>query len=298
MQNWRSREYSSRMRLMIAFILTSLASSITSVPGSSVRLCSRVPELRHQLSRLQEIQHKGIPLRHSDVMMARRPSSRYRGRRNLEGRADAEDDIVKGSAENERVPNKENWLDLYAVTATHGLKGEVKASMLTDSHIEEWDHIWFRHPRSGSPVRISVAENTELAKSGRIESIIKIEGSDSKEVAQDFVGGTIFVDATEDFDSNLAEEDAEDDDKWPEMWDRIESAKDVVGFHVLLAATEKVIGQVEDVESNGFQDLLVIRYHEEAEKEGTFLVPFVEALVPIIDTEEEMVVLAEIEGLY
>ena len=34
------------------------------------------------------------------------------------------------------------------------------------------------------------------------------------------------------------------------------------------------------------------------DKEGTFLVPFAEALVPIIDTEEKMIVLADIEGLF
>eukprot|EP00466_Bigelowiella_natans_P014640 jgi/Bigna1/126998/aug1.3_g1706 len=207
------------------------------------------------------------------------------------------------------VPSPEDRLDIYAITSTHGLKGHLKAQMLTDSHMEEWDRLWIRYQR-GDPREILIEENREtVAKGGRSESIIKIKDVDSLDEARELVGGSIFVDALEEFVGEF-DDDADDgiESLWPEMWDKIESTSDLIGYYTVLASTQEVIGQIEGIESNGIQDLLVIRYVEEGENgddgeatdssKKTFLVPFVEALVPIVDTEEKMVVLAEIEGLY
>ncbi|GAB5366240.1 hypothetical protein AAMO2058_001127600 [Amorphochlora amoebiformis] len=199
------------------------------------------------------------------------------------------------------IPLPEHRLDLYTITGVHGIKGEVKTHMLTDASVEEWDRTWIRHPRSGAAKEIEVESNREtILKGGRVENIMKIAGVNTRESALEYIGASIFVDGTEDFEVPSDEDEEEVDPGWPEMWDRIESTQDLIGFYAVEASTEQVIGKVESVESNGYQDLLVLRYLEENTKgkSGTFMVPFVEPLVPVIDCEDRMIVLTQMEGLY
>jgi len=205
-----------------------------------------------------------------------------------------DNNISHETGQPDKNEDPEHRLSLYAITGAHGLKGEVKARMLTDSFLDEWDQAWLAHPRL-SPRPIQVQNERETVKGGQSESIIKIAGIDSIDEAKAIVGGSIFVDADEDFGEPVEDIDDSEEVPWPEMWDHIEDASEVIGFSALQASTEQVVGEVESIIDNGIQDILVLKYYD---KEGTFMVPFVEPLVPIVDVDERMIVLADIQGLF
>lgn len=153
----------------------------------------------------------------------------------------------------------------------HGIRGELTVEPRTD----EPDRRFVPGARL-----CAESDGTEFVvegarwHSGRL--LLRLEGVDDRNAAE-ALRGTILT-------AEVAEEEAPSDPD--EFWDR-----DLVGLQVRDAAGEPV-GAVRQV-LHGPQDLLEVRLDDGALR----LVPFVAALVPVVDLDQQYCQLADVDGL-
>lgn len=169
----------------------------------------------------------------------------------------------------------EPWLEVGAIVAAQGVRGEVRVQPLTDF-----------------PERLSVPGDRILRRAGSREEphkllsgrplpgknlfICSFEGITDRNAAEGLVGSTILI--PPDARPSLAE---------GEFW-----LPDLLNADVYLQETGEQVGMVKDFIRSG-QDLLVIQLKTGAE----VLIPFVHALVPEVDVAARRVVIQPIPGL-
>jgi 16S rRNA processing protein RimM len=198
------------------------------------------------------------------------------------------------------------FVDLGEVIAAHGVKGEVKVDITTDSPKK-------RFGKSGLRVflRVSTSSKTLLpaapppsqalfeltVESSKVQPqpegkemwILKFKGLDDRTQAEGLRGSTLVLPI----------------DQRPPLQDPDEFyAQDLIGCHVFEHQGEgRYIGRVMDLFSGfGSHDTLSInlRYSKEDLQEGrvrSFLLPFVKVMVPVVKKEERRVYISPPEGL-
>lgn len=160
----------------------------------------------------------------------------------------------------------------------HGVRGEVSVEVRTDEperRLAPGTTLGCRRPGSG-PAAARAALTVASARRHGDRLLVRFEGVADRDAAEALRGVLLVrvVDATE------RPEDPE------EFYDH-----QLVGLAVRTAAGRDA-GVVADVVHAGAQDLLVVR-REDQER----LVPFVSALVPRVDLDERVVVVADLPGL-
>lgn len=153
----------------------------------------------------------------------------------------------------------------------HGIRGELTVEPRTDEPDRRFAPGAVLR-QEGGPGRLTVAGSRW--HSGRL--LVRFEEIEDRTTAETCRGIVLLADVPAD------EQPAEAG----EFWDR-----DLVGLTVLTADGE-VGGEVRRVQ-HGPQDLLVVRTQSGEER----LVPFVEALVPIVDLEAGTLTVADVAGL-
>ncbi|WP_125613518.1 ribosome maturation factor RimM [Specibacter cremeus] len=152
----------------------------------------------------------------------------------------------------------------------HGIRGEVTAQVLTDdpdARFVAGAEFATRPARAGGLVVRSARWNKDIL-------LLGFEGVLTRNDAELLRGTTLFIDAEEDTD----------DDGWYEH--------DLLGLEVRVGS--ETVGKVTGLRTLPVQDLLIV---EDANGEEV-LVPFVEEIVPEVDTEAGYVRLTPPPGLF
>ncbi len=153
----------------------------------------------------------------------------------------------------------------------HGLRGEVTVQVLTGAPDERFvpGAVFVTDPPTAGPLVLrSARDNNGIL-------LLGFEGTDDRNGAETLRGTKLLADV-------LA--DDEDEEAWYE--------RDLVGLKVLTVDGTQV-GEVAALESRPAQDLLVIRLPDGRQ----VLVPFVKAIVPVVDLAGGRVVLDPPAGL-
>jgi 16S rRNA processing protein RimM len=153
----------------------------------------------------------------------------------------------------------------------HGLRGEVTVQVRTDAPDQRFvpGARFAADPTAAGPLLLRSARD----HNGVL--LLAFDGVDDRSAAEALRGVTLLASA----DAETQEEDA-----WFES--------DLAGLAVLLPSGERV-GEVASVEARPSQDLLVVRLSDGVEAR----VPFVRALVPVVDVDGGHVVIDPPEGL-
>lgn len=191
-------------------------------------------------------------------------------------------------------PQQLELLRVARIGRAQGLKGEVTVRLYTDDPEWRFEPGSVLYDQSGDTEY--VVENSRTFKD---RWILKLEGTNDRTAAEALNGTELYGEADD------ADEMLEADEWYP---------KDLIGLEARLADDNglglpagQVVGKVVDVVDSPAQSLLKIRLTEpvvtgqnskgEDVVEKTALVPFVEALVPEIDLDEQYLTLDPPGGL-
>lgn len=153
---------------------------------------------------------------------------------------------------------------------THGLKGDMKIYPYTDypERFNEIEYIYFEENDEKFFI--------EKVKFHKSMPIIKLESIDTIEKAETFRGKTLYIDET-----NIRE--LEEDEYM---------ISDLIGLVAILEDGD-ILGEIINVLQYSANDIYVIK--SETGKE--YLIPAIKAFVPVIDIENNKIVIRPIEGL-
>lgn len=208
---------------------------------------------------------------------------------------------------------KKGWLLIGRIVGAHGLNGHVK--VYPESDFPERFTVpgdrWLKKPNS-EPVPIKLTSGRFL--DGKSQYLVKLEGVNFRDQAEDLRKAELLVEESD----RLALDPGEF------------HVSDLIGLTVVLQADQSIIGTVRDVYTTG-HDMLEVeladqgeafsqpaqaatqlspstrtkaaqRIKKRARKEKkkmakTLLIPFVEEIVPVVDTEEKRIEIVPPPGL-
>ena len=166
----------------------------------------------------------------------------------------------------------EDWVEIGRIVAPQGVKGEVRVYPSSDfpERFLEPGQRWLKRPRS------LTLEPVELVRGRYIDGkglyVVQLAGVDSREGAEALRDAVLVV--------SVGDRPSLDTDEF--------YVADLVGLRVIVQATGTAIGTVTDIFAAG-NDLLEVTYDApEAEnspptKPQTVLIPFVTAIVPVVN---------------
>jgi 16S rRNA processing protein RimM len=163
----------------------------------------------------------------------------------------------------------------------HGLKGAIKLELFTDDPDRRFVpgatftlQVPEASPWHGKP--LTVREFRWMNS----HPVAFFEGVDDRDAAEGLIKAILWIDEEADA--------AVEDDAWYDH--------QLVGLDVV--RDSRVVGRVIRVDHFPAQDLLIVRTAEAAEGDGEVLVPFVKAIVPIVDVAAGRVVVTPPAGLF
>ncbi|MEY3298460.1 MAG: hypothetical protein RLZZ597_1720 [Cyanobacteriota bacterium] len=188
-----------------------------------------------------------------------------------------------------------DWIEIGRVVAPQGVRGEVRVYPSSDfpERFLEPGPRWLKHPQRPDPEAITLVRGRSLDGKGLY--IVKLEGIDDRTQAEALRGCALLVPA---------------EDR-PDLEEGEFYAADLMGLRVILQATGAEIGLVTDLYEAG-NDLLEVTLHpSESQSESLVdqdqpkangkprkvLVPFVEAIVPVVDLAQACLYLTPPDGL-
>lgn len=168
-------------------------------------------------------------------------------------------------------PQQPELLRVCRIGRAQGLKGEVSVQIFTDEPEERFAQGAELFSKDGETVYI-----VEHSRTFKHRWYVKFEGVNDRDAAEALNGTVLYGEPWE----------LEDDEFYP---------KDIIGLEARLEDGQ-VIGKVVDM-IEGAQWLLKIRLANPVGDEKTALVPFVEALVPEIDLDDQYLIIDPPGGL-
>lgn len=175
-----------------------------------------------------------------------------------------------------------DWLEIGEIVAAQGLKGEVR--VLPDSdfpeRFEEPGQRWLLYPGKLDPQPIELLRGRHVGGKGQLY-ILCLAGVESREQAEALRGCKLLV---------------------PESSRPILQAGefhvlDLIGLEVFHQETQMAIGTIVDIIPAG-NDLLQVKLHQPTSvKQPTVLIPFVNAIVPVVDLTQGRVEITPPAGL-
>jgi 16S rRNA processing protein RimM len=181
--------------------------------------------------------------------------------------------IASASAVNPGLAD--DWLEVGRIVAAQGLAGEVRIYPDSDfpERFQEPGLRWLRHDSQSQPQPLQLQRGRLLAHKGLY--VVKFEGIDSREQAESLKGAMLLVKA-----SDRPELDA------GEFY-----LQDLVGLTAINQQNQTIIGTVIGIVYAGNTLLEIQRGPIK------FLVPFVEAIVPIVDLAQQRIEIHPLPGL-
>ena len=163
------------------------------------------------------------------------------------------------------------FLEIAKIVSTQGIRGEVRCQYYCDSPdiLCEFDRLYLN--KGKTPVEI------ERAYVHKNIVILKIEGIDSIDDAQKYIGKMLYADR-DDF----------------ELDEGVYFIQDIIGLSVKNAETGEVYGKISDVYQNGATDVYSIKKENGRE----LMFPRIDEVVKKIDIEAGEMLIVPLEGLF
>ena len=199
------------------------------------------------------------------------------------------------------------WLEVGKITSPQGLKGELRVYPNSDfpERFTQAGTRWLQHPTNTAVVKeVQLKGGRYIA--GKNLYVIKIEGIESRETAEEFRDYKLLIDKSD----------------RPKLKENEYHVLDLVGLEVFNRETQENVGVVIDLYSAG-NDLLEIKLHKQPETKAeiakdlskisrrsrrkkskvksnkplTIFVPFVKEIVPIVDLANQRIEISPPDGL-
>ncbi|MDX2231086.1 MAG: ribosome maturation factor RimM [Leptolyngbyaceae cyanobacterium bins.349] len=172
-----------------------------------------------------------------------------------------------------------DFLEIGRIVAPQGLKGELRVYPNTDfpERFLEPGKRWLLRPGQSVPQPIELVKGRYLDGKGLY--VVQLAGISDRTQAEDLKDSKILIPAS---------------DRAPLAPDEFH-VSDLIGLPVFDQATQILIGEVVDVLSAG-NDLLEIKYANQ-DPPKTVLVPFVKAIVPVVDLRDRRIEITPPDGL-
>ena len=168
---------------------------------------------------------------------------------------------------------QEKLISIGKITNFHGIAGEAKVGYTKGKEHQLLGEKSFFVQKDGEYKELTLSK----IRFHKNVAIIKFKELSSINDVMEYKGCSVFI-PVENLRNNLQEDEFLVDD--------------LVGVEAF-DVENNLIGKVAFVDKQGASDLLVIKNDEDKE----FLVPFVKALVPVVDLKNKKVVINAIEGL-
>ena len=198
------------------------------------------------------------------------------------------------------------WLEVGTITSPQGLKGELRVYPDSDfpERFTQAGKRWMKDPKTSAIKEVQLKGGRYIA--GKNLYVIKLEGVENREAAEEFRDYKLLVDKSD----------------RPKLKKDEYHVSDLVGLEVFHQETQENIGVVIDLYSAG-NDLLEIRLHKQPEVEvkvekdlsqisrrskrkkfrakskqpTTIFVPFVREIVPVVDISNKKIEISPPDGL-
>lgn len=182
-----------------------------------------------------------------------------------------------------------NWIEIGTIIAAQGLKGELRVYPDSDfpERFEKPGERWLMRENQPEPEAIKLLSGRYIANKGIY--VIKLAGVDDRDRAEELRGCKLMVTASD--RPTLAADEYH--------------VLDLIGLNVFNQLTGEKVGIVEDIITAG-NDLLVVnrqisRPNSENDTEKTkdkqILIPFVNAITPVVDLETGRIEITPPPGL-
>jgi len=172
---------------------------------------------------------------------------------------------------------QQQWITVGKVVGAHGLKGALRILSLSDfpERFTEPGNRWLRpaHPKTANPVPVKLRSGEQ--QPGKNIFRVRFESIRDRTEAETWVGAFLVVPESE----------------RPSLEDGEYHVSDLVGMAVFESETGRSLGVVKDILPSG-HDLLEIAWQD-----TTYLIPFVEAFVPVVDIDNRRLDIAPLAGM-
>lgn len=179
-------------------------------------------------------------------------------------------------------PNLDGWLVIGTIVAPQGLHGEVR--VYSDSDFPERFQTpgkrWLLRAGESEPQAVELLQGRYVE--GKNLYIIRLAGVENRNQAEQLRGCKLLVPESD--RPQLAEDEYH--------------ILDLIGLSVITQETQQELGEVVDVVFAGNNELLEVKLHcQPQQAQKTVLIPFVKAIVPVVDLETGRVEITPPEGL-
>lgn len=164
------------------------------------------------------------------------------------------------------TPNSDKWLEIGTIVAPQGLEGELRVYPTTDfpERFEQPGVRWLRCGNAAEPQVVELLQGRYLRGKGLY--VVKLAGIDNRNQAEALRQCKLLV----------PESDR------PTLSEQEYHVSDLIGLEVVNQTTAETIGVVVNLFSAG-NDLLEVKLHQPPSEK--VLIPFVKAIVPVINLE-------------
>ena len=180
-----------------------------------------------------------------------------------------------------------NWIEIGTIVAAQGLKGEVRVYPDSDfpERFEKPGERWLMRENQVEPESIKLLSGRYIPNKGIY--VVKLAGVNDRDRAEELRGCKLIVPASD----------------RPTLEEGEYHVLDLIGLVVFNQLTGEKVGVVEEVISAG-NDLLVVKPEsvvendpEQKANEKQILIPFVNAIVPVVDIENGRIEITPPPGL-
>jgi 16S rRNA processing protein RimM len=181
------------------------------------------------------------------------------------------------------MTNLDDWLDIGKIVAAQGLSGELRVYPNTDfpERFEVAGKRWLLRPGETEPQPIELLAGRYIENKNLY--VIKLAGVENRNQAEDLRDSKLMVPISD--RPQLAEDEF--------------YVPDLIGLQVFLQASGELVGTVIDIIPAG-NDLLEVELHPEfapEKKQKKVLIPFVEAIAPVVDIQAGRIEITPPPGL-
>lgn len=176
------------------------------------------------------------------------------------------------------IPPSDDWLPIGKIVAPQGLNGEVRVypeTQFPDRFLIPGER-WILRPQSDS------LESIELVMGRLLGNVygVRFAGVNDRNQAEALRGSQLYVPSSD----------------RPPLEEGEFHYLDLVGLEVIEQASQEAIGTIVDLVNAG-NDLLVVALHDPEGKSKQVFIPFVEAIVPVVDLKGRRVEITPPPGL-
>jgi 16S rRNA processing protein RimM len=181
------------------------------------------------------------------------------------------------------TPIPEGWLEIGKIVSPQGLHGEMR--IFSESDFPERFEVpgtrWLLRPGQMEPEPVELLSGRNIE--GKNLYIIELAGVDDRNQVEELRGCKLLVPQSD----------------RPELEDDEYHVVDLIGLPVFMQESGELVGTVLDVIPAG-HDLLEVELHQEKQGEKSrkpVLIPFVKAIVPVVDLATSRIEITPPEGL-